>query len=144
MKTLDNDKELRKLLKEVQVETPSKEFTLKVMNRVWEEKAALAKSETVKSEKILGRGFWIILGVFILLFFAVAFFANQGIAETGQISKFIEGIGEGSVSNQYQSVFSKVNSLPLSIGGILLALSVLIFIDRFLNKLNGKIIPGKA
>ncbi len=45
MKTLDNDKELRKLLKEIQLESPSKDFTLKVMDRVWEEKAAVVKSE---------------------------------------------------------------------------------------------------
>ena len=34
MKTQDTDMELRKLLKEVQLDTPSKDFTIKVMNRV--------------------------------------------------------------------------------------------------------------
>lgn len=144
MKTPDNDKELKKLLKEIQLESPSKEFTLKVMDRVWEEKTALAKSETVKSEKILGRGFWIILGLFVLLFLAVALFANQGTTESGQISKFFEGIGNSSISKQYQSVFSNLGSLPLSIGGILLASSFLIFIDKFSHGITGKIMPHKA
>lgn len=144
MKTPDNDKELRKLLKEIQLESPSKEFTLKVMDRVWEEKTALAKSETVKSEKILGRGFWIILGLFVLLFLAVVLFANQEPTESGQISKFFEGIGNSSISKQYQSVFSNFGSLPLSIGGILLASSLLIFIDKFLHGITGKRMPHKA
>jgi len=80
MKTLDNDKELRKLLKEIQLESPSKDFTLKVMDRVWEEKAAVVKSEQLKSERILGRGFWVIIALFVLLFLAVVLFSNQGTA----------------------------------------------------------------
>jgi hypothetical protein len=144
MKTLDNDKELRKLLKEIQLESPSKDFTLKVMDRVWEEKAAMVKTEQVKSERILGRGFWIIIALFVLLFLAVILFSNQGTAESGQLSKLVEGLDSSSVSAQYKSVFSNLGSLPLSIGGILLASSLLVFIDRFLPGLTEKLMPHKA
>jgi uncharacterized membrane protein YqhA len=143
MKTLDNDKELRKLLKEIQLESPSKDFTLKVMDRVWEEKAAVVKSEQLKSERILGRGFWVIIALFVLLFLAVVLFSNQGTA-SGQLSKLVEGLGTSSASARYQSVFSNLGSLPLRIGGILLASTLLVFIDRFLPGLTEKLMPHKA
>ncbi|MGE0020652.1 MAG: hypothetical protein AB7S72_13355 [Draconibacterium sp.] len=41
-------------------------------------------------------------------------------------------------------VFSNLGSLPLSIGGILLASSLLVFIDRFLPGLTEKLMPHKA
>ncbi|HCE57406.1 MAG TPA: hypothetical protein DER09_06260 [Prolixibacteraceae bacterium] len=144
MKTLDNDKELRKLLKEIQLESPSKDFTLKVMDRVWEEKAAVVKTGQVKSERILGRGFWIIIALFVLLFLAVVLFSNLGTAESGQLSKLAEGFGTSSASERYQSVFSNLGSLPLSIGGILLASSLLVFIDKFLPGITEKLTPHKA
>jgi hypothetical protein len=144
MKTLDNDKELRKLLKEIQLESPSNDFTLKVMDRVWEEKAALAKTEQVKSERILGRGFWIIVALFVLLFMSVVLFSNQGTTESGQLSKLFESLGTNAASTKYQSIFSNLGSLPLSIGGILLASSLLVFIDKFLPGITEKLMPHKA
>jgi len=133
MKTQDLDNELKSLIKEIKLESPGKDFTLKVMNRVLEEKVAM---EQVKDERILGKGFWIILLLFVLLIAAMFVFSGNGIQEEGQLSKMLGNVSDGSLSSGYQSVFSKLGTLPLSIGGILLASSVLLFIDRFLPQIT--------
>jgi hypothetical protein len=133
MKTQDLDNELKSLIKGVKLDSPGNDFTLNVMSRVLEEKTAL---EQVKDERILGKGFWIILLLFVLLIVAMFVFSGNGIQEEGQVSKMLSNVGDGSFSSGYQSVFSKLGTLPLSIGGILLASSVLLFIDRFLPQIT--------
>jgi hypothetical protein len=129
MKTQDLDSELKSLIKEIKLDSPGKDFTLNVMNRVLEEKAA---TEQVKNDRILGKGFWIILLLFVILIAAMFVFSGSGVQEEGQLSKILNSVGNGSLTSGYQSVFSKLGNLPLSIGGILLASSVLLLIDRFL------------
>ncbi len=129
MKTQDLDNELKSLIKEIKLDSPGKDFTLNVMSRVLEEKMAVEK---VKDERILGKGFWIILSLFVVLIAAMFIFSGAGIQEEGQLTKLISNVGDGSITSGYQSVFSKLGALPLSIGGILLASSLLLFIDRFL------------
>ena len=144
MKTQDTDMELRKLLKEVQLDTPSKDFTIKVMNRVWEEKSIQSRVEVIKNERILGKGFWIILILFIALFAAVVFTSGNGGQEAGQLSKLMQGLQNEEVSEGYKSFFSNLGSLPLSISGILLASTLLVFIDRILSSVGHGFIAHKS
>jgi hypothetical protein len=134
MKTQDLDNELRSLIKGVKLESPGKDFTSKVMNRVFEEKVAIEKVK-VKDEKLLGKGFWIILFLFVALIAAMFVFSSSGIQTESQMSKLLSGAGDGTLTQGYQSFFSNLGSLPLSIGGILLATSVLVLIDRFLPQI---------
>ena len=129
MKAQDNDKELRKLIREIKLESPGNEFTMKVMNRVFEEKMAIEK---VEKARILGPGFWVIVSLFAALIVISFVTSNTGSGEQGFFSKLLEGVNTSGVSKEYQSVFSKLGSLPLSIGGILIASSILVFIDKFL------------
>jgi hypothetical protein len=144
MKTQDNDMELRKLLKEIQLDTPSKDFTIKVMDRVWEDKSVQSRVEEIKNERILGKGFWIILVLFIGLFAAVAFTSGNGGQETGQLSKLMQGLQNDGISEGYKSFFSNLGSLPLSIGGILLASTLLVFIDRIFASMGHGFIAHKS
>ena len=136
--------ELRKLLKEVQLDTPSKDFTIKVMNRVWEEKSIQSRVEVIKNERILGKGFWIILVLFIALFAAVVFTSGNSGEEAGQLSKLMQGLQNDQISDGYKSFFSNLGSLPLSIGGILLASTLLVFIDRILSSVGHGFIAHKS
>ncbi len=129
MKTQDLDNELKSIIKGIQLVSPGIDFTSKVMTRVLEEKTAMEK---VPDEKLLGKGFWIILFLFVILIVAMFVFSPSGIQTEGQFSKLLSGANDGALSQGYQSFFSNLDSLPLSIGGILLASSVLVFIDRFL------------
>jgi hypothetical protein len=128
MKTLENDNELKKLIRGIKLDSPGSDFTSRVMNRVSEEKPVI---EIVKNEKLLGRGFWIILSLFVALFVAMFVFSN-GIADEGQISKLLSSANDGAFSKSYQSVFNNLGTLPLSIGGIFLASTILLFVDKFL------------
>ncbi len=132
MKTLENDTELKNLIKGIKLDTPGSDFTSKVMNRVLEEKPVI---EVVKNEKLLGPGFWIILLLFMLLFAAMFVFSQAGVADEGQLSKMFNNANDGTLSKGYESIFSNLGNLPLSIGAILLATSLLLFIDRFLSQI---------
>jgi uncharacterized membrane protein len=132
MKTQDLDNELRSLIKGMKLDSPGSDFTSKVMGRVYEEKAAMEK---VKDEKLLGKGFWIILFLFVVLIAAMFVFSSSGVQAEGQLSKLLSGAGDGTLAQGYQSFFGNLGSLPLSIGGILLATSVLVLIDRFLPQI---------
>jgi hypothetical protein len=132
MKTQDLDNELKSLIKGVKLDTPGNDFTSKVMNRVYEEKVAMEK---VKDDKLLGKGFWIILSLFVILIAAMFVFSSSGVQTEGQLSKLLSGANDGALSQGYQSFFSNLGSLPLSIGGILMASSILLLIDKFLPQI---------
>ena len=144
MKTVENDKKLKELLREVKLESPGNDFTLKVMNRVWEEKSVQSRVEVIKNERILGKGFWIILILFIALFAAVVFTSGNSGEEAGQLSKLMQGLQNDQISDGYKSFFSNLGSLPLSIGGILLASTLLVFIDRILSQFGHGLIAHKS
>jgi hypothetical protein len=131
MKTIDNDTELKNLIKGIKLDSPGSDFTSKVMDRVFEDETAMAK---ITNERLLGKGFWIILSIFVLLMIAMFVFSN-GVTNEGQISKLLSSANDGALSQGYQSVFNNLGSLPLSIGGILLAGSVLLFIDKFISRI---------
>ena len=131
MKTIDNDTKLKNLIKGIKLDSPGNDFTSKVMNRVFEEQPVV---EIVKNEKLLGKGFWIILFLFFALIVAM-FVSSSGVPADGQMSRLLDGAGDGTLLQGYQSFFSNLGSLPLSIGAILLATTVLLFIDRFFSQL---------
>ncbi len=126
------DIKLKAFLQNMELESPKANFSVQVMNKIFEEDSALEK---IKSERILGKGFWLISILFIVLLVVILVMYQTGIqADTESI---IPEVGQG-VKEGYQSFFSKVDTLPLSIAGILIATSVLLFIDRFISS-NSKI-----
>lgn len=130
MKPEIEDKKLKELLKYAKLESPANDFSARVMNRIFEEKAAL---EQVKSEPVLGRGFWVILALFAGLFVSVAVLSGNG-APAGESLNLLQGVNTEAVKTGYQSVFDKLGAVPLSIAGILLASSLLLFLEKFLSK----------
>jgi len=131
MKTQKLDNELKSLIKEIKLDKPGKDFTSMVMNRVFEEKAIMEK---VTNEKVFGKGFWVIIFLFVLLFAAMIIFSTSGIEVESQLPNLLSTANEGQLSQGYQSFFSKIGSLPLSISGILFASSLLLFLDKFMTR----------
>ena len=129
MKTTEKDRELQKLIQGIQLDSPGKDFTTLVMNRVFEEKAEIEK---IKRETIFGKGFWIILTLFVVLMLAVVVFSVSGTEINSQLSKIFNTSPEGQITQGYRSFFSNLGTLPLSISGILFATSVLLLLDKFL------------
>lgn len=133
MKTQDLDNELKSLIKGIKLDSPGNDFTSKVMSRVYEEKVAMEK---VTNEKILGKGFWIILLLFVILIAAMFVFSSTNAQTEGELSKLLSGANDGALSQGYQSFFNNLGSLPLSIGGILMASTILLLVDRFLPQIS--------
>ncbi len=123
------DIKLHALLHEMKLESPNSDFSGQVMKRIFEENYVLEK---IKSQKILGKGFWIILILFIVLILTTFIVTNSGIQPDSQIGNLLPELNK-EVSTGYQSLFQKIGSAPLGIAGILLASSVLLFIDRIIS-----------
>jgi len=132
MKTQDLDNELKTLIKGIKLDSPGNDFTSAVMSRVFEEKAVMEK---IPDERLLGKSFWIILSLFILLFVAMFVFSSTGTETESLWSKLLSNADSSAFSKGYNSLFSNLGTLPLSIGGILLASSILLFIDKFLSQI---------
>ncbi len=122
------DIKLKILLQEMKLESPGSKFTSKVMDKILAEDLALEK---IKSERILGKGFWIILILFVALLAAMLIMQNTALTSETQLDQFFKSLS--GASSGYQSVFAKLGTVPLSVAGILIASTVLLFIDRFIS-----------
>lgn len=123
------DIKLKALLNEMKLESPTSNFSVGVMNKIFEEDSLLEK---IKSERVLGKGFWLILILFVILFAIIYYISNSGMAIESQFSDILPGLNSNRVSTGYQSIFERMGTVPISIVGILLASSTLLFIDRII------------
>lgn len=127
------DIKLKAVLQGIKLDSPEPNFSVRVMNKIFEESSAL---ERIKSEKILGKGFWIIMLLFVALLVTVFLFSNSGVEPSGTVQQLLpemNGVNEG-----YQSILGKMGTVPLGIGGLFAAFSVLLFIDRVISS-NSKV-----
>lgn len=122
------DIKLKVLLQKLELEKPENDFTLRVMNRVVTEDNAL---EQIKAQKVLGKGFWIILILFVILL-AVMFFMTQTGTAAGSSETILPKLNS-EMSEGINSVMGKIGMVPISVAGILIASSILLFIDRFIT-----------
>lgn len=130
MKTFEEDKELKKVLKSIKLDSPESNFSVRVMNRIFQENSLLEK---IKNERILGKGFWIILTLFTALIATMFFFSGTESIAGGSISEYLNGLNSNALQQDYQTFYQKIGTVPLSIAGILLASSILLFIERLFN-----------
>ena len=128
------DIKLKALLQQMRLDSPEPDFSVRVMNKIFEGENAL---ERIKSEKVLGKGFWIISILFVIILAAIFIMYNTGVQPESQIREILPEIN-GGISEGYNSFFSKLGTLPLSIAGILVATTLLLFIDKFISS-NSKI-----
>jgi hypothetical protein len=130
MKTPEEDKKLKSLLKSVTLDSPGPNFTVRVMNRIFQEDSVIEK---IKRERVLGKGFWMIVALFVILIAALVVVSTSGLVTGSETPGLLSEINTREVSEGYQSLFSKLGTAPVSIAGIFLALSVLLFIERLIS-----------
>lgn len=128
MKTFEEDKDLRQMLKYAKLDKPSAEFTNQVMTRVFQERALI---EQVKAEPVLGKGFWIIMALFGVLMAAMVLVSTGNF--TTEPASILPDISSHGLMSDYRLFFSNLANLPSSIAGISIAFSLLIFLERFLS-----------
>lgn len=122
------DIKLKVLLQKLELEKPDNDFTLRVMKQVVVEDTAL---EQIKAQKVLGKGFWIILILFVVLL-AAMFIMSQSGAAAGSTGSVLPKL-DSEMSQGIQSILGKMGMVPISVAGILIASSLLLFIDRFIT-----------
>jgi hypothetical protein len=129
MKTFEEDKELKQLLKSVKLESPDADFSARVMNRVFVEQPAL---EQVKSLPVLGKGFWVILALFAALLAAGVLVSGGGSA-IEQTPALLQQVNTDAVLSGYRAFFDKFANLPAGITGIFMGASLLLLLEKFLG-----------
>jgi hypothetical protein len=134
MKTIDNDRELRRLMKEIRLEKPGTGFSASVMDAVL---AEAARKTAYRTEPILGKKFWVFVGLFVVLAIVLILFGN---GETSTNNEIASGIIEkfpapdlGNIKGGFSRFWDMVSGLPITIGAIMTATSVLILADKFFS-----------
>ncbi len=128
MKIFEKDKVLRQMLKNIKLDKPASEFTNQVMTRVFQESVLI---EQVKSEPVLGKGFWIIMALFGILMAAMVFVSTGNF--TAEHISILPDISSRGFMIDYRLFFSNMANLPANIAGISIAFSLLIFLERYLT-----------
>lgn len=129
------DIKLSALLHKMELDSPSPDFSSRVMAGIFEEGSTFVK---IKNERILGKGFWVVLILFVLIMVAVVVgTSNAGGGDMGWLHERLQFHGK-AVDENFMNVFSRMGSLPVSIAVIFLASSFLLLIDRFITS-NSKL-----
>lgn len=131
MEKYDEDKELRQLIKGIRLDKPAPDFSTSVMNRIFQERSLV---EQVKSEPLLSKGFWIIVALFGILLFAIILLSGN--IPSVESESLLPELSSGEFMSDYRTFFKNLGSLPSSIAGITFGLSILVFLERYLNSKN--------
>lgn len=128
---VSKDKKLKTLLKEVKLDSPKADFSDRVMNRIIQEEYV---SEKIRSQRILGKNFWIIPALFVLILLAAIVVSTLSPTIGGnRIIDSLPSFNIEAVYNSYTLLIQKIERLPLSIASILFAISILLFFDHFVS-----------
>ncbi|HZH70969.1 MAG TPA: hypothetical protein VFD91_00645 [Mariniphaga sp.] len=128
MKKFENDMELREVIKSIQLEKPSSDFTTNVMNKVFQERSVVVQ---LKEEPVLGKGFWVIIALFVALMVIMVIFSGSD--PSAEANALISDINSEGLLIGYRSFFDRLGALPSSIAGISLGFSLLILLERYLT-----------
>jgi len=120
--------ELREVIKSIQLEKPSSDFTTNVMNKVFQERSVVVQ---LKEEPVLGKGFWVIIALFVALMVIMVIFS--GSTSSAEANALIPDINSEGLLIGYRSFFDRLGALPSSIAGISLGFSLLILLERYLT-----------
>lgn len=128
MKTFEEDKELKQLLKSVKLESPGVDFSARVMNRVFAGQPALGQ---IKQIPVLGKGFWVILTLFAALLVLVVLFSGGSAAS--EAPALLPHVNTEAVMTGYRSFLDKLANLPAWVAGIFMGASLLVLLDKFFS-----------
>jgi hypothetical protein len=141
MNTNDNTGELKTLIKKVKIESPDPDFTSRVMKVIL---ADVQKEKVFSSEPVLGRSFWILVMLFVLLIVFFILISGYESPDNGVINDLLSGFPVPDLTplnNSLVKIMEKTGSIPVSVTMTMIATTVLILADRFFYS-KQKLIPG--
>lgn len=134
------DKQFEEMMKEVRIDSPSSDFTLKVMSRIQAEAAVTKRSVLQDYQPVISNKTWIILiGVFVVLMIYLMASGKESAASdssgfwstlTGSMSQ----LKTSEVSSIWQKGIGVFTSVPLIAYLILTASLALWTLDSVLNR----------
>jgi len=134
MNTIENDRELRKLMKEIGLEKPGAGFSTRVMDAIIAESA---KKSVYRNEPVLSRNFWIFVGLFVGLAIVLILLGTSGASSSAEIN---QGIIErfpapdlSEVKGGITKFMETISGLPITIAAIMIGTTILILADKFLS-----------
>lgn len=136
------DKQFEQIMKGVKLESPSKGFTMNVMQRIQAEAVIQKRSVIEDYQPVIGRKAWIvIIAAFIGLIAYVLFTGNEttqapqsGIMAT--IAESARKLNTTGVSNMWASVNGMFASIPSMAYLIIIASSILWSLDIYLTRMK--------
>lgn len=133
MNTTGSEKELKKMMKGISLESPGPDFSSKVMHAVLNgEKKKLVFGH----EPLLGKSFWILVTLFVALaVILVLLSGNDHVSNIGAIQDFFNKLPWPEwyrLKTQISSLPDVAGSLPGILAVVMTGASVLILADKFL------------
>jgi uncharacterized protein with PQ loop repeat len=134
------DTQFEQLMKGISIDSPSKDFSLKVMARVQAEAAVKKHSLLENYQPVISRKVWIILIVafiILLIYISVSSQPTAPVKEPGLlsvISDSVQKLNTTGVSNVWQKASGLFTSIPLIAYVILTASLALWTLDSFLTR----------
>ncbi len=139
MKMINSDKELNRMMKEITLESPGSDFSSKVMESI------LPYAETYpKAEPLLGRKFWILVSLFVLLALLFILFSGNmpSSGKNGMMEQFLPDLPKIDWShfrNLFSAFLEKSTSLGWTLGSLMGGALILLLADQlFASSLFGK------
>jgi hypothetical protein len=131
MITIENDKELKKWMKDIRLESPGPEFSSKVMEAILTE---TEKKLSFVAEPVLGKKFWILVILFVaLIVFFILFPGEKTASHTGLIQQLFSGIPKpdwNPINHLISEFATKTGSLTWTLAAVMLGASILIIADN--------------
>lgn len=136
------DKQFELLMKDIHIDSPSKDFSLKVMERIQAEAAVQKHSILENYQPVISRKAWIILIVAflsLLIYITVSSQEATGVKDTGFMSTVqdsLQKVNTKGLSNVWQSANGLFTAIPSIAYLIVLASLALWTLDSFLTRLR--------
>jgi hypothetical protein len=141
MNTSDKDKELKKWMKQIRLETPDPAFSSKVMKVILAEKQ---KESAYLSEPLLGKKFWMLVILFIALILVFMLIPGEkSVPQTAILEEFFSGLpkpGWNQINVFFSEISHKIGSLSLTLAAVMFGASALLLADNFFTRIR-KISP---
>lgn len=136
------DKKFEQLMKGIDIDSPSKDFSLKVMEGIQAEAAVHKPFLLEEYQPVIGRKVWIILMVAFISLLIYISFSSQEITQVKEpgtwsaINDSLQKLNTKELSNVWESANGLFTSIPSMAYLIMLASMTLWTLDLFLTRLR--------
>jgi len=136
------DKKFEQLMKGINIDSPSKDFSLKVMERIQAEAAVQKHSLLEDYQPVISRKVWILMSVTFISLVVYILFSSQEITQVNDTSSWsaipdsIQNINFNRVTNVWQSATGLFTSIPSIAYLIMLTSLALWTLDLLLTRLR--------